>query len=338
MNEFTGGVGRRTTFFKPTRENPREKRNITQSLAREGKSFVQELKPSVRKYQIDTDLPKNQRYLYELQTKAKERLEDLGFTHANQLVPNVDQLSFSYALKDDTPFVRVGNLGEFIQIQLPLGTPFVSPTTAHFFYHELSHFITKRVLKVDNIEEVGRKKRKVKLYAAGFTRFPIHDKPLLSLKDLFEGRRPKGIFEDGLSDLFALYCMDQEITIESNYNVQLPFMMALLKRYAKLRNISSLDAFKRVFKAKATRDFTFQKELVELFGTTAVKDLNNLEIQFSHIRDHTEVERVAREFGIIDEYNELRQSMNSGQELTFEGMTGRIGMTGVGFDLPNIGK
>lgn len=126
------------------------------------------------------------------------------------------------------------------------------------------------------------------------------------------------------ADLFALYCLDENVSIETPYNLQVPFMIAMLNRYAQARNVTPLDAFKRAFRAKAERDFTFQRELTEIFGTQTIRDLNNVEIEFSHIANPQNLDKVAQEGGFFDDYIHLRDTMNEGKPIKMRGMTGGI--------------
>lgn len=321
MAEPLASLDRRTTFFKQTRDKPQEKNRFLRQIQREGKSFAKTLSQTAPEYRIDIDAPENWSLIQTLNSKARDKLQEMGFSEPEELLPTRDELSFSYGLEDEPPFCRVGNLGEFLAVTIPKGTPVDSQITKQLYLHEISHFVTRRVIKATKQE--GKKKADLKTYSAGFTRFSMSEKPL-DMKNIFEGRRPKGIFEEGLSDLFALYCLDENVSIETPYNLQVPFMIAVLNKYARARNISPLVAFQRAFRAKAERDFTFQRELVNVFGIQTIRDLNNVEIEFSHIANPEDLMKVAQEGGFFEDYINLRDALNDGKPIRLGGVKGGI--------------
>lgn len=92
-----------------------------------------------------------------------------------------------------------------------------------------------------------------------------------------------------------------------------------------------------MFKANAARDFSFQREMVEVFGTEAVKAFNNFSwwerSALAGNRKGSELEmtpeKLAELGGFNEDFSTLKAAMNQGQEIALPGMKGTFKSTSV---------
>ncbi len=174
--------------------------------------------------------------------------------------------------------------------------------------HESAHFMKKHVVAKGPDDEVN-------IIGAGFSRY---------------GKHLNNIYEESNAEFFSLFCADDNIVHRTPYGEQLSFTIALLKRFSQVKGIESVDAFKKLFKANAIRDFSFQRELVEVFGTETVKAFNNFswwEQSMSSFNSNTSEsgmtpERLAELGGFNEEFTALRAATKRGEEISLPGLKG----------------
>lgn len=180
-------------------------------------------------------------------------------------------------------------------------------------YHETEHFLRKHIFKKGTKGNLKLDEGSIERVGVGFVRKT--------------SRGDKDLFEEATAELFACYCVDDDVVIATPYPEEVCFAVALLEKFAEKKGIKGIEAFKKLVKANITRDFSFQRELVEVFGREAVKEFNNFEWWEAKAVSVPEEERLHPEKladigGFREEYDSLKKAINEGQFVTLSGMRG----------------
>jgi len=247
---------------------------------------------------------------------AGQKLESLGVKDAHTLLPIRKQIAIRYqsswGMVSNEGSGLTGPNGEFIEWSIPETMQTTEPKAVSKLFHELSHFVTQRVIK---LKKKGSKVTRFSSQSIGFLR---------DREDTLRfGKR--GPFEEGPAELFTLYCFDnKDAQISTVYRLQVPFTIAWLTKFAEKRNITPMEAFAKFYTAKTHQDYSFYKDLVDVFGVDMVRKLNNVRIRQSEIIKPEELDEVAKlgEFG--KEYEGLLSDLDQGHGISFPGMRGTI--------------
>lgn len=245
--------------------------------------------------------------------KTKSKLAELGLGEISRRLPIPEavylvDVNRSYSLiRGEGLFPQQfieGDCDEyhqFIMLWLPAGESIETPVFELNFHHEASHLAIPAVLGAH-----------YETTAFGFDR-------VVRVSAGKHGRVVKrGIYGEPLSELFAWFCMDYEAELPIHYFDQVALMIPMLERFAAANRISPLDAFCRAYKALVLRDFSFQAELISVFGTEAVKGFNNYQ-DFVGMDNLSCLTSLADMAGLGDRYRQIQQLPREGV-ITFPGM------------------
>lgn len=244
----------------------------------------------------------DERSIENLLTTTQSKLQSLGIDTQQGLLPTNDHVFLTEQVESSTAKGDVvgGNadiVGRFIRLDLLEGMDMSNSQAQHAFYHELSHLITKVVCHYNDI------------IAYGFDRIPE------------ESITNRGIWGEGLADIFAAYCSETEV--KTPYVAEVSFSIALIEDFSAKLGITPLEGFAQMFKAQVTRDFSFQRRLRNLYGTQFVREFNNVETFMSQaLRD--EIESLAELGGFYENYRTNLQRLETERAITFEGLKGII--------------
>lgn len=242
--------------------------------------------------------------------QAEKSLVDLGIPNPKNLLPTLSQMTIIEGNRGIN--AETGGYNNYIKYYVPKGEYPLETDFKLIVLHEISHFITPVIAKT--------------------TDHPKEDPFIEGIARGFEVTsndpdNKRGVYEEGLADIFAQFVLnDENITLPAadEYKFYLSFMTSFLKEYANKTGITPLDAFKKVFKGKVTRDFSILKDLVGAFGTKVVRDINNIETYYAQPVDEEKIEEIAREGGFLDDYKNLYKELTEGRSITFPGIPGRF--------------
>lgn len=269
------------------------------------------------RYYRDRSLPQNEEiYLSKMIKNAESKLRSLGFSNADQMLPVREQITIREIIDESENQVggEVGEYLEHIRIDLPKSKSIQE--CEDVFYHELCHFISGEVVTVTNhpskhrIYQAQGDKFRQQLFR-GFQR--VTDEETVPLR---------GIPEEGIPDLFAAFCI--EGLVVSVYNIQSPFMVTFITDYASKKGVSAMQAFTAIIQANVCRDYTFQKDLVAVYGRAFVRKLNNLGHTYGGEGFREAISDLANVGGFQTAYENCRKDFNLGKPITFEGLKGSV--------------
>lgn len=253
------------------------------------------------KYYVLTLTPEESQETTRLLEIAKNKLEELGVLNVTLRLPKIDQVVFTRQIKE-TDEDSVGGCSsqkkEYLRVDLLGSSKFSDPETHFAFFHEISHIIASTILK--SSEDNG-----FSTSIEGFTREGKGKRggPLQNLQ------LGLGLWEEWQADLFAIYCLDQS-KIKTPYYHEDAFGVALIKNFALKKDIDERNAFADFFRARVTQDFSFQGELVKMYGTDFVKALNNVEtLPVFGISPRGSIRHVAELGGFQSSYNSLLEKI-----------------------------
>lgn len=255
--------------------------------------------------------------LSSLLTNANNKLKAIGIEN-DALLPQSEQIKFIQYDQDNFGGFT-GIYGEYIIVYMPRGSTLANLEVQAALYHEIGHFVTAVVIE-------GKEGSKNYSYIArGF------DKNARNLKE-YGIDAIRGLFEEPLQELFALYCTDDDaLVLPSSYRLRVPFMISLLEEYTRRKNEDPSMMFKKVYRANALRDFSLQRELVKVFGGDFVRRLNTI-LVVNHAGDMGMSEGIDAEFlkNLAERgkfslpYAALQQSFDQGGLISYPGLKGRI--------------
>jgi len=305
-----------TKFFAS--ETAESKHRAINDLARMSKkgTEIAELKYRPKK-KLDQ---KEEFCLGETLSRAQQKLVELGLPDPQRKLPQRWQLHFfnNHKKIDD---VYVSELSTGIAFFVPKGMALSDTKFQYTIYHELAHYVNKTVVKIVPKSE---SKKGLRAHSFGFNRYTRtsadNEEAIEEGGDLVM----RGIYDEPAADLFAMYCIDDDKqTIETNYALQLPFLMCLLKEYAAVKGITALEAFKQLFVAKTQQDFGFQRELAKVFGKRFVRGINNIVVStvcHSGVKDAALLVALSGEGKFNQSFGALLEDVRRGESFSFPGI------------------
>lgn len=246
----------------------------------------------------------------EFTKRAVNKLSMLGIPNADLLIPAQEQVMIIEHSNKKGPYGITGREGAYIEINLPQGMTF-NPVSGidRLFYHEIGHFVQKRVFRdFRQDEDAGYFKEEYKHVAHGFKRGEYSVDP--------------GLDDEGYCEIFSMYCTEKEEDIF--YFETTSFAIAFINNIALRENISPFTAFAKLFRAQTIRDFKFVRELRQLYSHEFLKGLNNLPMTSLSEPKRVDADLLARIGGFGDNYKNIRDSLLAGEEIKIEGMEGSL--------------
>lgn len=246
---------------------------------------------------------------------ARNKLTEMGMKDSSILLPTLEQVVLKYNQSWGWGSVSgaCDEYGRNIMIRLDRSMSFPNELLDRAVYHETEHFLRKHIFKKGTKGNLKLDEASIETVGVGFVRNT--------------SRGHKDLFEEATAELFALYCLNDDVVIATSYAEEVCFVAALLKKFADKKGVEGIEAFKKLVKANITRDFSFQRELVEVFGKEAVKEFNNFEWWEAKAVSVPEEERLHPEKladlgGFREEYDNFKKAINEGQFVTLSGMRG----------------
>lgn len=288
-----------------------EREEILKSIREKRQTSSKLTEYEAKPYQERDLSEKEKAILVEIIKKANIRLSELGID-SSTLSPKPEQIRFveyrDESEKEAGGYTEVN--GAYIQVAVPVGFSINDPEVLKTIYHEISHFITAILIGPTfyNWEKFSRK-------AVGF----VKDTPDMFIK--------KGILEEPLAEIFALFCLqdiEENPVFSTGYNLQVPFVIALLEKFAERSGITPFEAFKKIFAAKVRRDFSIYKDIVAAFGSETTRGLNNIIADWHLVPDKDPLNRLARQAGFEENYTQLQERLNDGKIIGFPSFAGGI--------------
>lgn len=249
---------------------------------------------------------------------AEEKLQDIGIENSKLLLPTPEQFFVVEYVNPTFGEEQAGGgmhfEGDFIGIEVGEGVRLLGSEIEKVECHEIAHFIAPIVIALYDRDQFKDYEAK----AIGFDTF--HDVKRVRM----------GMYNEPLADLFALFCLDRDDEMTVVYTLQVAFMVAFLKKMGELTGRGALGEFKRLFKANIERDFSIQKEVLELFGKHGrhvIRGINTVEV--NGIYNDTDIDmvnlrRIAIRGNFGAEYMRLQKNILEGKPIQFPGMKGTM--------------
>ncbi|MEN9407546.1 MAG: hypothetical protein RLZZ455_762 [Candidatus Parcubacteria bacterium] len=252
-------------------------------------------------------------FITSLQAKTEEKLAEIGIPNPHLLTPNRDEIDIRRSRDKKTKDVSgmCGTFRTYLKLNLPQGIDITDPRAQNVYFHEAGHFVQQTILRRDPLDPNPElTDDNVILHSSGF-------------QNDYLGLAHRGAFEEPMAVMFSQFCMDEGFTEPLVYAHVVAFMQLFLLEYAKRADISPLQAFKNAFAADATRDFSFQRELVGHFGKDAIRTMNRT-VATAGFYFTTDYLTVAEYGGFRGEYEESLQRLKDGEILVYPGIPGGI--------------
>lgn len=255
--------------------------------------------------------PEQKAILMQWLADAKEKLYQLGISKVKNILPDVKDISLNpFFLDAETQKYPSGaSAGTRMALGIPKSYKMEQTQCKFVFLHELAHFITKQMYT--GKKPSGENALHPVIMGSGFDRTIKRD---TTMEDM-------GIYEEALCELFALYSIDEAEEYPIAYPVQTAFIMSLIDEFAVKNSITSFEGFKTLFKGHISRDFSFQKKLVDTFGTEAVRNINNIS---TNQPSPTQIAEIAHKCGFRDKYVELLRAFEKRVPVTFDQIKARF--------------
>lgn len=294
-----------------------------------------------------------------------ECLKEIGIRNADARLPQLDQIDTPIGegiiSRSENPLgkITVRRDGERID------TDKFEADFYHFeadFYHEGSHFTTLEIYHLTESDQSGNfivgsidpvsgefipdndlNFTEIKK-AAGFQRI-IPQKEIKVINEQgkdeikIDPRHQEGVMEEGLADIMSMFCLDhegKEISVIGTYEWETPLMMAFLDKYAEMKGIPTIEAFKAVYRAKADRDFTIYKDIISIFSNLPedtenhltgrertlemLRRMNTFRTESFKEPDGDEIATVAYLGGFYKDWYQLLDKLYDGETIHFAGM------------------
>lgn len=280
-----------------TRDTSGERQNLFKSSLASRTNTQRKPQEHEKKYYAEHEITasENQR-LRAYSEVARARLKSLGLSHADTLIPNSDQIIIFDAITSNEIGGHTDTYGDYLRIDKPKWMGIDTQSFQKTYYHEASHFAGSRVLRIPEAENDNPQ-----LVAFGFNR-----------TDQTNNWKAKGINSEPLAELFSLYCVGENQVIETPYSLQVPFYIGLIQSYADHSDKTFLATFADFYKANAERDFSFQKKLVDIYGTEFVKDFNNIVTSgFMGVLSRGSLLQLAEKGGFLPNYMALQEQIDN---------------------------
>lgn len=249
----------------------------------------------------------DQNFVNLMLVKVELAMDRIGLADISQRMPLTEQIVFR-----ECPEGKGGTtdqFGQYIWIHLQPGKPITNWEVVNIFYHEVGHFITDQVVGSANGYQEHYGSIKLRSFSDGFD---------LTKKAGFKRR---GVFGEGLATLFGRDCKNDPKVTRTPYTEHLPFLIAFLESLAQKDSIEPVAAYRELFRANATRDFAFQKKVVDYFGIQTAKGINRIAMVDDHL-DRRVLENVAQSGGFQERYTFLQKKIDNGGIIILPGLNG----------------
>lgn len=271
---------------------------------RDGDDFKKEI--TLPEYQ---GTPEEEKTLEDLINLLKQKLADLGLTDMGTLLPSRDQIVIQRADAGSAFGGWVDGFGRYIIFDIPTNMEFTSIQFRHLFFHEVKHFLPKRVIKAKDdqyqISTLGLDK-------AGKVRI---DETTSNVQ---------GIFEEPNAELFAFYCCDEDREYETIYTKQLPFLIAFIETYVQRAGLTPAEAFRNIFQSDIRGDQMIYKELKQYFSTETLRGMNRVERNLGMLVDKNQPMEIAKSGGFEKLYSELIERLDREESIPLPGIKGKV--------------
>lgn len=246
---------------------------------------------------------------------AQELLDSLDMRDGEALLPKPENIQFIVYTRKPTTNINVAYKGRYFRqgdgiiIEAPDDADLFTDPGKLVLYHELGHAVVKQVV------EIGDNEQEPSLWQDGF------DKSIRDNTRYRAGRyQHRDIYGESLANLFSLLCLDKE-NVDSEvgpYPLPTAFMSSFLIKFSEGLNISPLEGLKQMLKAHISRDFSFQRKVVDTFGTDFARKLNRLSGTTWETRDSLNVlDGLAEEGGFVENFRGL---LRSGEGIEYPGI------------------
>jgi len=244
--------------------------------------------------------------IMQMADRVKQVLAEFGVDNPTDRVADISQVLFSTQTEGGETgpgYIIVGSTPEIRQ--------------SFIYYHESSHFAATMGVRPDQKDQYG-----YSVITHGFSRFEMIDRQDGGVRTNFHNA-----WEEMSADLFALRCSDTDQTNFTSYDQYDSFMIAMVRRFAELKSIPPLEAYKQMFKAKTERDTNFLAELGQVLGQEVVTGIDQVVGDPSPL-DENILEQIAQSGGFRETYIELKTKMESGEAIDvgtyIPGIRGRL--------------
>lgn len=271
---------------------------------RNGDDFKQEI--TLPEYQ---GTPEEEKTLEDLINLLGQKLADLGLSNMEKLLPSRDQIVIQRVDTGSASGGWVDGFGRYIILDVPKDMEFTSIQFRQLFFHEVKHFLSKRVIKAKNdqyqITRLGLDKAG-KVKTDGTT------------------SNARGIFEEPNAELFAFYCCGEDRAYETTYTAQVPFLIAFIETYAQRAGTTPEEAFRTIFQSDIKGDQMIYKELRQHFNTETLRGMNRIERSMGPLVDKNQPMEIAKSGGFEELYSELIERLDRGESISLPGIKGKV--------------
>lgn len=257
--------------------------------------------------------PEEEKILENLTNLLKQKLADLGLADMETSLPSRDQIVIQRPDAGATSGGWVDGFGRYIIFNIPKDMEFESIQFRQLFFHEVKHFLSKRVIKTkDGQYQISRSG----LDKAGKTHIDRNTSNV------------QGIFEEPNAELFAFYCCDEDREYETTYTKQLPFLIAFIETYAQRADTTPAEAFRTIFRSDIKGDPMIYKELRKYFNTETLRGMNRIERDLGMLVDKSQPTEIAKSGGFEELYSELIERLDRGESISLPGIKGKVKVSG----------
>lgn len=243
---------------------------------------------------------------------SKEKLLALGVFHAEESFPVRNQIKFEEHSRDLGPAIFSTENGDVLLVSIPAGADFHDLSIQKTVYQGIAGFVTRRL-----VVPYGFSGQPYSIVLEGFD----HIESGSSLPTR------KGIYTVPLSELFALYCIqnESEPTVTTEFSMQVPCMIALIETFATKKNISPFEAFSQLFKSNACLLGKTLNDLREVFGKQATEKIGDIECLYGMgVAGKEKVIEAAKYCGFYERYEFLQHEIDQGNPIGLEGIHAKI--------------
>lgn len=248
--------------------------------------------------------------------RAAEKFKELGIDDIENLLPTSQNIVM-VETPEDTPSAVC--LVFFIRLNLPEGITMADPLMQKILLHELTHFITEKIYS-------EKEKGVIKKRAEGY--------------DQSADPLDRQVFGEGLAELTAFFCYDEETDYQTPYPERVAFLMSLIEDLAQRKGETPIETYKTMFRCYVKRDPLLLRELVQYYGKEITRGIRNIRTLGSRTADETleDMDGVAVQCGIKEKYVDRLKQLEAGEGIAFFGTKGQFvkgEMSATGYCLSN---
>ena len=249
---------------------------------------------------------------------ASNKLKELGFSNPISSLPPIEKIILTDQPVDGDEAMnatggivtRDSNQVKYLRLDLHADSNVSLEENKRVFFHEIGHYIAISKIRRSIYEENDV------VIDEGF-----QHRPDLPESAPVKERLEKGVWEEGLSEIFSAYCMER--TIETTYPDQTAFFISFIEDYAEKARITNVEAFSNLFKDKSELNYDIQRALRDIYGTEFVKLLNTSKTFLGYSLPNAMV-GIAKSGNFEHAYNTKILEINSDSGATFTGLKGIV--------------